>query len=217
MLVHALVPAVRTGPEPAVLAHLDGLDEVLADLVRGGLGVAMLAQDNAAELLLVPVGHVVPFPPLLFLLLLLLPGVGVQVALLPLALHGQVVAELAFLALLARALLVELAQHGLGVHTEGDFLYLDGLEEGGGFSLGGFRGGFLFLAGGLFGFFAFLLGGFGGGGLGLDLGNLFFGLAAFFVLHAKRLVFGDFGGRGFGFGGIVFFGRHVWDWLAEFG
>lgn len=48
MLVFALIAAVRTRPEPAILAVLNRLDEVFTDLVRGRLGVAMLAQDDLA-------------------------------------------------------------------------------------------------------------------------------------------------------------------------
>ena len=46
MLVLALVAAVRTHPEPAVLAVLDGLDEELAHLVRPGLLVALLGEED---------------------------------------------------------------------------------------------------------------------------------------------------------------------------
>ena len=49
MLVHALIAAVRTRPEPAVLTVLDGFDEELADFVGGGFGVAVLAQDDLVE------------------------------------------------------------------------------------------------------------------------------------------------------------------------
>ena len=47
--VHALVAAVWTGPEPAVLAFFDGVDEVFADFVGGGFGVAVFAHDDLAE------------------------------------------------------------------------------------------------------------------------------------------------------------------------
>ena len=57
MLVHALVTSIWTNPEPSILAILDGLDKVLADLVGGGALVALLAQDDAPQLLLVPVGR----------------------------------------------------------------------------------------------------------------------------------------------------------------
>lgn len=43
VLVHAFVAAVGTGPEPAVLALFDCVDEVFAYFVCGGFGVAVLA------------------------------------------------------------------------------------------------------------------------------------------------------------------------------
>ena len=49
MLVHALVAAVRTRPEPAVLAVLDGFDEELAYFVRRRFRVAVFAQDDLGE------------------------------------------------------------------------------------------------------------------------------------------------------------------------
>lgn len=49
MLIHALVASIRTSPEPTVLSVLDGIDEELADFVRGGLGIAMLARDNLPQ------------------------------------------------------------------------------------------------------------------------------------------------------------------------
>ena len=49
MFVHAFVAAVRAAPEPAVLAVLDGVDEVFADLVGRGFGVAVFAQDDLAK------------------------------------------------------------------------------------------------------------------------------------------------------------------------
>jgi len=191
MPVHAPVAAVRTRPEPAILTDLDGLDEELADFVGGGLRVTVFTHDHLPQLLLVPPGHII-FP----LLLLLpfpfatFPRIRVQVPLLAFSSHIQIVAELALLALLAAALLVELAQHGLGVHAEGHFLHLHRLEQLGGFPLGGFGGGFLALARGLFGFFAFLLGGFGVGGLGLDRLDLFLGGAAFFLGRGERGQYG---------------------------
>lgn len=180
MPIHAPIAAVRTSPEPAVLADLDGLDEEFADFVCRRLRVAVLAHHHQPQLLLVPAGHVI-LALLLLLLLVLLPRVRVQVALLALAAHVQVVAELALLALLAAALLVELAQHRLRVDAEGHFLHLHRLEQLRGFALGGFGGGFLALAGGFLGVFAFLFGGFGVRGLGLDGFDLFLGGAAFFL------------------------------------
>ena len=49
MLVHAFVASVRTGPEPAVLAVFDRVDEVFADFVGGRFGVAVFAEDDFAE------------------------------------------------------------------------------------------------------------------------------------------------------------------------
>ena len=46
MLVHALVAAVGTGPEPAVFTVFDGVDKELADFVGGGLGVTVLAHND---------------------------------------------------------------------------------------------------------------------------------------------------------------------------
>ena len=43
MFIHALVAAVRTCPEPAVLAVLHCFDEELADFVGCGFRVAVLA------------------------------------------------------------------------------------------------------------------------------------------------------------------------------
>ena len=48
MFVHAFVATVRAGPEPAVLAVFDGVDEVFADFVGGGFGVSMLGEDYLA-------------------------------------------------------------------------------------------------------------------------------------------------------------------------
>lgn len=43
MLVHALVATIGTGPEPAIFAVFNGIDEILAHLIRGGFWVPMLA------------------------------------------------------------------------------------------------------------------------------------------------------------------------------
>lgn len=59
--------------------------------------------------------------------------------------------EFAFLALFAVAFFEELAEDGLGVDAEGDFLDLDRFEEFGSFALGLFGGGFLALSLFLFG------------------------------------------------------------------
>ncbi len=178
MPIHALIATIRTRPEPAILPNLHGLDEEFTHFIRRRLRVPMFTHHHQPQLLLVPPRHII-LP--LLLLLLLLPRIRVQIPLLALPAHIQIVAELALLALLAAALLVELAQHRLRVDAEGHFLDLHGLEKLGGFALGSFGGGFFALAGGLLRFFAFLFGGFGVGGLGLDGLDLFLGGAAFFL------------------------------------
>lgn len=66
-------------------------------------------------------------------------------------------AELALLALFAIALLVECTHHGLRVHAEWHFLYLDRLKKLRRLSLGLFRSSFLLLSLRFLGFFSFLL------------------------------------------------------------
>ena len=51
VLVHAFVAAVGAGPEPAVFALFDGGDEVFADFVGGGFGVAVFGHDDLSEFL----------------------------------------------------------------------------------------------------------------------------------------------------------------------
>ena len=89
--------------------------------------------------------------------------------------------KLALLPLLTIASFEELTQYGFGIYTKGYLLDLNGFEKFGGFSFGLFGGGFFLFALGLFGVLALLFGGFGGGSLGLDYGDLFFGLATFFL------------------------------------
>ena len=72
----------------------------------------------------VPFGHVV----FLLRLVFSFPRVLVQILLLPLPLHGQIMAELAFLALLAIPLLIECTQHRLRIYPKWNLLYLDRLE-----------------------------------------------------------------------------------------
>ena len=43
MLIHAFITPVGTGPEPAVFAVFNRLLEMVANFVRGGFGVTMLA------------------------------------------------------------------------------------------------------------------------------------------------------------------------------
>lgn len=129
MSVHAFVTAVRALPEPTVLLILNGIDEVLADLLGGGPRVTMLAENNLAQLLLVPVIHSIILLRLLLLLLLDLSRVGVQILLGSLALQAQVVAELASLTLLTMTLLEEHADNGLRIDTKRYFLRLHRLEQ----------------------------------------------------------------------------------------
>ena len=49
MLVHAFIASVRTAPEPTVFPHFDRFDEVLADFVGGGFGIAVFAEDDLAQ------------------------------------------------------------------------------------------------------------------------------------------------------------------------
>lgn len=51
MFVHAFVAAVGTCPEPAVFALFDGGNEVFADFVGGGFGVAVFGQDDLSQFL----------------------------------------------------------------------------------------------------------------------------------------------------------------------
>lgn len=46
MLIHAFVSAIWTNPEPTILAIFDGLDKEFANLVRGGLLIALLGQND---------------------------------------------------------------------------------------------------------------------------------------------------------------------------
>jgi len=48
--VHAFVAAVGTGPEPAVFALFDGVDEEFADFVGCGFWVAVFAHYDLSEL-----------------------------------------------------------------------------------------------------------------------------------------------------------------------
>jgi len=184
MFIHAFVASVRTGPKPAVLAVLDGLYKVLADLVCRRLGVTVFAEHHLPKFLLVPFLHLI----LLFLFLLLLPRIVVQVDLLGFPSHFQIVAEFAFLPLLAYSFLVELAHHRLRINPKWHFLCLCGLEQFCGFSLCclscGFLLSFLFFER----FFPLVLCRFIGLGLRFELFNLVLSLATFLVLHAKGLV-----------------------------
>lgn len=118
----------------------------------------MLAENNAAQLLLVPCIHGID----LLLFLLGFARVGVQILLGSLALDVHVVAELALAAFFAAALLVEDTQHSLRVHAKGHLLHLDGLEQLGSLLLGLLRGLLLGLEPGLVGGFLLLIEGFVG-------------------------------------------------------
>lgn len=211
MLVLALVTSVGTDPEPSVQAILDGLDKVLADLVRGGLLVALLGQHNRPQLLLVPVRR--RFSP--FLLLLFRPGVCVQALLVRLSVQFQVVGELALLALFAVALLVEDTQDCLGVDAEGHLLDLGGLvHQSLRLALCGLGSQLLLLALGFLGGLLFLLGGAATLCLGLHLLDGPLGGTALLVLHAEGLVLDGLLGVHLLGGALVgLFGRH----LCEFG
>lgn len=189
MFIHALISSVWTYPEPAVLLVLDRLNEVLAHFVRRRLRVAVLAEYDTSQFLLVPLRHVVLL--LSIFLLLLVAVVGIQTPLLRLALHVEVVRKLALLALFAVALLEKLAKNGFWVDAKRYFLYLDGLEELSSF-FAGLLGCCLFLlALQFFGFFALLLGGPSRGSCGVDLFDLLLSGPSLLIFHAKGLVDDD--------------------------
>ncbi len=177
MLVHALVAAIRTRPEPTVFAVLDRLNEVLAHFVRRRFRIAVLGHDHLPQLLLVPVFH----PIFLLPLLLRFPSVLIQVYLLHLPLHRQVVRELALLPLLAIPLLVELAHDRFRVHAEGHFLHLHRLEECRRFQSRFLRRRLFLFPLFFLRIFSFLLGRFRRRGLGLELGYLFLCCRSFFL------------------------------------
>lgn len=159
MLILAGVTSIGTDPEPTVLLVLDRLNEELADLIGRRLRVSVLAEDDIAQLLFIPVVHRI------LLLILLLRGlhvsrIGVQVLLSSLALHIRIVAELALLSLLTIALLEEDTQDGLGIHTEGNLLHLHRLEQLSCLLLRLFGGLLFSLATGLLGLFPLRIGGF---------------------------------------------------------
>ena len=49
MFIHALVAAIGTGPEPAILSVFHGINEVFADFVGGGFRVTVFREDDLAE------------------------------------------------------------------------------------------------------------------------------------------------------------------------
>lgn len=166
MLVHALVTSIRTSPEPTVLLVLDSLDEVLADLIRSRARVTVLAEDDLAQLLLIPVVNRILLLRL-FLGRLHVSGIGVEILLGRLALNTRVVTELALATLLTVTLLVENAKHSLRIHTEGNLLNLHGLEQLQGLLLGLLGGLLLGLSAGLLGFLLLCIGVLVGCRLGL--------------------------------------------------
>ena len=112
----------------------------------------------------VPINHVI----LLLRLLLPLPRVLIQILLLPLPLHAQIVAEFTLPPLLAIPLLIKYTKNGLRVHPKRYLLDLHRFEKLCCFPLC-LLVGFLFLFPlRFFGGFLFLFGGLGLGGLGLD-------------------------------------------------
>jgi len=130
MSVHALVTSIWTNPEPTVFLVLHSFDKVLAHFVGSCSRVSVLAQDDLPQFLFVPLIHRVI---LLFILCCLrccsVSAVRVNVLLGGLPLDAQIMAELALVALLAIALLVEHTENGLGVDAERNLLDLHRLEQ----------------------------------------------------------------------------------------
>ena len=130
MLVHALITAIWTRPEPSVSAVLDRLDEEFAHLVGCRLGIAVFAEHHVPQLLLVPLLHAILFLNriffgfLLLLFFFLISSVCVQTSLVDFTLDSQVVREFALPTFVAVTLLVELTEDSLGVDTEGHLLNL---------------------------------------------------------------------------------------------
>jgi hypothetical protein len=185
VLVHALVGAVGANPEPSILAVFDGFDEELADLVRRGLLVALLGENDGPQLFLVPVCRGFH----LLLLLLFSPGIGVQTPLFDLALVLEVVGELALLALFTVALLEEDTDDSLGVDAEWDLLDLGRLvHQSLDIALGILGGLLLLLPLELLGLLALLLRGATRFCHCAKLSNLFLSGTALLVLHAEGLV-----------------------------
>ena len=129
MPVHALVASIWTGPEPAVLAVLDCLDEVFAHFVGRRLRVAMLAHNDLLQLLFIPLLHAVLLLLGALLLLLLIFGIRIQRSFFRFTFHSKVVREFALLALLTGTFLEELTQHRLGIYSERHLLCLHRLEQ----------------------------------------------------------------------------------------
>ena len=159
MLILAGVTSIGTDPEPTVLLVLDRLDEELADLISSRLRVSVLAEDDVAQFLFIPVVHRILLL-VLFFRGLHVSGIGVQILLSSLALHIRIVTELALLSLFTIALLEEDTQNGLGVHTKGNLLHLHRLEQLGRLLLRLIGGLLLSLTTGLLGLFPLHISGF---------------------------------------------------------
>lgn len=191
MLVHALVASIGAGPEPTILLVLDRFDEIFADLVCRGPGVSVLAHNDLAQFLLVPILHVVLLLGF-FLRRLDISRIGVQVSLGGLALEAQVVTEFTLAALLTVALLVENANNRLRIDTERNLLDLYRLEQIGSL-LSGLLGSLLLgLTAKLLGLLLLFIGVLVGGRLRIELGDLSFGGTTFFLrgkIPVSELVF----------------------------
>ena len=131
MLIHALITAIRTRPEPSVSSILDRFDEKFAHFVGRRLGIAVFAEHHISQLLLVPLLHAILLLNriflgffLLLLFFFLISSICVQASLVDFALDSQVVRELALPAFVAVTLLVELAEDSLWIDTERHLLYL---------------------------------------------------------------------------------------------
>lgn len=105
VLIHAFITSIWALPEPTIFLVFDCLDEEFADFVGGGLGIAMLAHDNASQLLFVPIRHGI----LLLLIFFILPGIRVERPLFGFPLDSKVVGEFTFSPLLAVSLFEKLA------------------------------------------------------------------------------------------------------------
>ena len=148
MPVHAFVAAIRTRPEPAVLAFFNGGDEIFADFISRGFRVTMFVEDDLAKFFWsltstlvhitvpkisgasMPEEHCLTFIPVCHVVLLLscfffpFPRVLIKIFLLALSLHGQIMTEFALSSFLAIALFVEYAYHCFRIDAERYPLYL---------------------------------------------------------------------------------------------
>lgn len=189
MLIHALITSIGAGPEPAILLVLDGLNKVLANLLGCRTGISVLAENNLAQLLLVPVVDGIR---LLRLLLrsLNIPGIGVEVLLGGFPLDVRIVTELALPALLAMALLIVDAENRLGIHAKGNLLDLHGLEQLCRFLGGLFCSLLLARLTGLLSLLSLGVWRLAGGCLALELGDLLLCLRSFFLYEIPLVIRG---------------------------